>query len=86
MGASADAVRELPELGDLDESLDLFGDRAEPRVLATVSHAAIEFPIVGVVVGAAHAEAPTLALKGAFTGSRGSGPAWSGRGSVPSRA
>jgi hypothetical protein len=55
-----DAVRELPELGDSYEVLDLFGDRAAPQVVATVEHGGIEFPIIGVVVGATRADAPTL--------------------------
>lgn len=68
MVAFADAVRELPELGDLYEVLDLFGDRAETHVLATVRHAGIEFPIIGVVVGASRADAPTLGLIGGVHG------------------
>ena len=68
MVAFADAVRELPELGDLYEVLDLFGDRAETHVLATVRHGGIEFPIIGVVVGATRADAPTLALTGGVHG------------------
>lgn len=68
MRAFADAVRELPELGDLYEVLDLFGDRATVRVLATVEHGGIEFPIIGVVVGAARADAPTLGLIGGVHG------------------
>ncbi len=68
MPAFADALRELPELGDLYEVLDLFGDRAETHVLATVRHGAIEFPIIGVVVGATRADAPTLALIGGVHG------------------
>lgn len=68
MVAFADAVRELPELGDLYEVLDLFGDRATTHVLATVRQDGIEFPIVGVVVGAARADAPTLGLIGGVHG------------------
>lgn len=68
MVAFADAVRELPELGDLYEVLDLFGDRAETHVLATVRHSGIEFPIIGVVVGATRADAPTLGLIGGVHG------------------
>lgn len=68
MGAFGDAVRELPELGDLYEVLDLFGDRAERHVLATVRHDGVEFPIIGVVVGATRADAPTLALVGGVHG------------------
>jgi hypothetical protein len=68
MSAFPDAVRELPELGDLYEVLDLFGDRAKTQVLATVRHGGIEFPIVGVVVGASRADAPTLALIGGVHG------------------
>lgn len=68
MGAFAEAVRELPELADLNEVLALFGDRAETHVLATVRHSGIEFPIVGVVVGATRPDAPTLALVGGVHG------------------
>lgn len=68
MRAFPEAVRELPELGDLFEVLDLFGDRAETHVLATVRHDGVEFPIVGVVVGATRADAPTLALTGGVHG------------------
>ena len=68
MGAFGDAVRELPELGDLYEVLDLFGDRAEQHVLATVRRDGVEFPIIGVVVGATRADAPTLALVGGVHG------------------
>jgi hypothetical protein len=68
MATFADAVRELPELGDVYEVLALFGDRAKAHVLATTHHAGIEFPIHGVVVGAARAEAPTLALVGGVHG------------------
>ena len=68
MQAFGDAIRELPELGDLYEVLDLFGDRAEQHVLATVRHAGLEFPIHGVVVGATRADAPTLALVGGVHG------------------
>ena len=66
--AFSDAVRELPELGDLSEVLALFGDRAETHVLTTIRHDEIEFPIVGVVVGASRADAPTLALIGGVHG------------------
>jgi hypothetical protein len=68
MVAFSDAVRELPELGDLYEVLALFGDRAETHVLATVRHGGVEFPIIGVVVGATRADAPTLALIGGVHG------------------
>ncbi|MFO7562883.1 MAG: DUF2817 domain-containing protein [Enhygromyxa sp.] len=68
MSAFSDAVRELPELGDLYEVLDLFGDRAESHVLATIEHEGIEFPIIGVVVGATRADAPTLGLIGGVHG------------------
>src|SRR5690349_663561 len=64
----AEAERLLPELGDLYEVLDLFGDKADTRVIARVSHGGIEFPIHGVVVGARRADAPTLALIGGVHG------------------
>lgn len=67
-GAFADAVRELPELGDFYETLELFGDRAASHVLATTHHAGIEYPLHAVVVGAARADAPTLALVGGVHG------------------
>lgn len=63
-----EATRALPELGDLDEVLDLFGTRAETFELARVRCGALEFPIRGVVVGAARADAPTLALIGGVHG------------------
>lgn len=64
----ADAIRELPELGDLDEILDLFGDRAQTHVLATVRRDGVEFPILGVVIGSTRADAPTLGLIGGVHG------------------
>jgi hypothetical protein len=64
----AAAERVLPELAELHEVLDLFGDAADTRVLARVSHGDIEFPIHGVVVGARRADAPTLALIGGVHG------------------
>lgn len=63
-----DAVRELPELGDLYEVLALFGDRAQTHVLTTIRCVGIEFPIHGVVVGSTRADAPTLALVGGVHG------------------
>lgn len=66
--AFPDAVRELPELGDLYEVLALFGDRAKTQVLATVSHSGVEFPILGVVVGSSEPDAPTLGLIGGVHG------------------
>jgi hypothetical protein len=68
LGAFGDAVRELPELGDFNEVLEVFGDRAQTHVLATTRHGGIEFPIHGVVVGATRADAPTLALVGGVHG------------------
>ncbi|NVB37336.1 DUF2817 domain-containing protein [Pseudenhygromyxa sp. WMMC2535] len=68
MGSFPQAARELPELATLYEVLETFGDRAEPHVLATVAHAGVEFPIVAAVVGAARADAPTLALFGGVHG------------------
>ncbi len=62
------AVRALPELGDLDEILDLFGSRATCFELARVESGGVAFPITGVVVGAARADAPTLALIGGVHG------------------
>jgi hypothetical protein len=56
----AAAVRELPELGDLYEVLDLLGDRATTQVLATVRRDGVEFPIHGIVIGSKRADAPTL--------------------------
>ncbi len=68
MYAFAEAARVLPELGDLFEVLERFGDRAETHVLATVRHDGIEFPIIGLVVGARRADAPTLGLIGGVHG------------------
>lgn len=66
--AFAEAIRELPELGDFYEVLALFGDRAKVHVLSTTRCAGIEFPIHGVVVGATRPDAPTLALVGGVHG------------------
>ncbi|PRQ08842.1 DUF2817 domain-containing protein [Enhygromyxa salina] len=66
--AFADAIRELPELADLRDVIERFGDRAETHVLATVRHDGVEFPIIGVVVGATRPSAPTLALVGGVHG------------------
>ena len=68
MRAFAQALRELPELGDLGEVIELFGDRAETHVLTTVRHGGVEFPILGVVVGSVRPDAPTLALVGGVHG------------------
>lgn len=62
------AVRALPELGDLDEILDLFGSRATCFELARVESDGVAFPITGIVVGAERADAPTLALIGGVHG------------------
>jgi hypothetical protein len=70
MRAFSDAARELPELGDLYEVLELFGARATAHVLATVHHGALEFPIHGVVVGATRADATALPPAAAFSSAR----------------
>ncbi|MCA9698864.1 MAG: DUF2817 domain-containing protein [Myxococcales bacterium] len=68
MRAFSTAARELPELATLFEILERFGDRAEPHVLAVVRQGGIEFPIIGVVVGARRADAPTFGLIGGVHG------------------
>jgi len=68
MRAFTEAARVLPELADLFEVLEVFGDKAHAEVLATVEHDGVVFPIIGLIVGARRPEAPTLALVGGVHG------------------
>jgi hypothetical protein len=71
MGAFGDAIRELPEPGELYELLDPFGVRVELHGLATIHCGGIELPIRGVVVGATRADALTWQSSSASTTSSG---------------